>query len=148
LLPVKFKGNFVFLPLYQFFDKNIKSRIAKLFNNNSSSSFLLIGIMNGFLPCGLVYIALAGAISTGNIIDGVLFMMMFGLGTVPAMFVASVAGGFISLNVRKKMTKLIPVFTLFFALLFILRGLNLGIPMISPRMMQTQAESTEVDCCH
>lgn len=148
LLPVKFKGNFVFLKAYGFYEKNIKIRIVKLFNSSSSFSFLLIGILNGLLPCGLVYIALAGALALGDVLSGVLFMALFGLGTLPLMFVATLAGGFINLNIRRKISRAIPVLTLIFAVIFILRGLNLGIPLISPKMMQNQDNSTEVDCCH
>lgn len=162
LLPVKFNGNFVFLKLNKYFQKYLKPKIARLFSDDSNSSFLLIGILNGFLPCGLVYIALAGAVASGSVINGILFMAMFGFGTLPAMFIASMAGSFININIRKKMTKLIPVFTLLFAVIFILRGMNLGIPYISPKMKKTETvnqlnnnnqnktitDSTEVDCCH
>lgn len=162
ILPVKFKGNFVFSKVNRLIEKFVKPKFQKLFTDERSTSFLLIGILNGFLPCGLVYIALAGALATGSILSGVLFMAMFGFGTLPAMFAASVAGGFISINIRKKMTKMIPVFTLLFAFIFILRGMNLGIPYLSPKLKKaekqeqvdtnvinkTQADTTEVDCCH
>ena len=158
MLPVKFNGNFIFAKLYRLFENNIKSKIIKLFNNKSSSSFFTIGLLNGFLPCGLVYIALAGALSAGDVLKGILFMVMFGFGTLPAMLVASVAGGFINIGIRKKMTRLIPVFTLVFAVIFILRGLNLGIPYVSPKLaqpdkskqmeQQNQPKTEEVDCCH
>ena len=84
----------------------------------------LIGFFNGFLPCGLVYMALIGSISTGNAIEGALYMMLFGLGTVPLMSSAIFFGNFISINARKTIQKVIPVFVVFIGILFILRGLG------------------------
>ena len=69
----------------------------------------LIGILNGFLPCGLVYVALAGAIASGDAISGAAVMILFGLGTVPAMFAASVFGKFINIGIRTKIRKAVPV---------------------------------------
>ncbi len=68
----------------------------------------LIGILNGFLPCGLVYVALAGAIASGNAISGAAVMILFGLGTVPSMFAASVFGKFINIGIRTKIRKAVP----------------------------------------
>jgi uncharacterized protein len=103
-------------------------------------------LLNGFLPCGLVYIAVAGAIASGGYMQGALYMFVFGLGTLPIMLAVSLAGNFISLNVRKRINKLIPAFMVVLAFLFILRGMNLGIPYISPQLQQTEITDDSVIC--
>ncbi len=112
----------------------LKISIGKLFKQKSLPSFLLIGVLNGFLPCGFVYMGLAGAIAVANPVTGMLVMTFFGLGTFPAMFAISVFGKFINLSFRQKLRKITPVFAILFAVIFIFRGLNLGIPYLSPKL--------------
>jgi sulfite exporter TauE/SafE len=110
----------------------LKSSIAKMFAIRSFSSLFFIGLANGLLPCGLVYIAIAGAIGTGEAGYGSLYMFMFGLGTIPMMLSIAIAGNALSLAVRKKINRLIPVLVVIVGVFFILRGLSLGIPFLSP----------------
>lgn len=110
--------------------------IQKLFHSKSLLAPYFIGILNGFLPCGFVYIAILGASVTQGLVDGALFMACFGLGTLPIMYGVSVIGQFLNQKWRSKLVKLSPVFALLIALLFILRGLNLGIPYVSPKLVQ------------
>ncbi len=112
----------------------IKTSISSLFKKGTVSSLFTIGILNGFLPCGFVYMGLAGAMATGAAFSGFLVMVMFGLGTIPAMFTISIFGKYINLSVRRKISKLTPVFAVLLAVIFILRGLNLGIPYLSPKL--------------
>ena len=109
-------------------------------------SALAMGIVNGLLPCGLVYIALAGAIVGGEIQNGVFYMMIFGLGTIPVMLALSILGNVISVRIRKKIRLIIPVFIVIIGILFILRGMNLGIKYISPKF--DKEEPTQLECCH
>jgi uncharacterized protein len=133
LLPQKFKNNVLTkLPFYKVTDK-IKNAFRSLFKSGSLTAMFLIGLLNGFLPCGFVYVGLAGALASGEVTTGILYMALFGLGTLPVMFAASVAGNFISIGIRQKLTKAIPVLAILLAMIFILRGLNLGIPYISPK---------------
>jgi sulfite exporter TauE/SafE len=112
--------------------------IVKLFHSKSIWAAYIIGVLNGFLPCGFVYIAILGATVTQGIWEGALFMACFGLGTLPMMYGISIVGQFLNQNIRSKFVKLSPVFALLIALLFILRGLNLGIPFVSPKLVQPQ----------
>ena len=100
-------------------------------------NLFLIGLLNGLLPCGLVYMAVAGALATGNIIYSSLFMACFGLGTLPAMLAMSFAGNFITLSSRNTIKKLVPYIVGIMGILLILRGLNLDIPYISPALAAT-----------
>lgn len=108
------------------------NRLTLLYRNKNFYSLFLIGLLNGLLPCGLVYIALSGALATGNILYSSLFMASFGLGTLPAMLVLSFAGNIISMQLRIKIKKLVPYIIGLMGVLLILRGLNLNIPFISP----------------
>lgn len=111
----------------------LKKTIGKLFAVRSFQSLFFIGLLNGLLPCGLVYIAIAGAIGTGNTAEGAVYMILFGLGTIPMMLGISLAGNVLGLAVRQKINKIIPVLVVVVGLLFILRGLDLGIPYLSPK---------------
>ncbi len=112
----------------------LKKVLARLLSAGTMPSLLLIGLLNGFLPCGLVYAALAGSVATGSVAGGALFMLLFGLGTLPAMFAASFAAGLVTGGLRRRLARVIPYGVALMGILFILRGLSLGIPFISPRM--------------
>ena len=117
--------------LFSFVGK-LKKHIASLFAIRSFSSLFTIGLFNGLLPCGLVYIALAGAIGTGDVVNGSLYMILFGLGTIPMMLAIAIAGNVLSNTVRRKINRIIPVLVVVVGILFMLRGLNLGIKFLSP----------------
>jgi sulfite exporter TauE/SafE len=124
----------------------IKQTLGGLFRKKSMESLLFIGLLNGLLPCGLVYMGVAGAIATGSPMQGALFMMAFGLGTAPAMLSATLLSGSITLQWRNNIRKAVPVVVSTMAFLLILRGLSLGIPYISPEMSKT--DCTKHTCCH
>ncbi len=110
----------------------LKKSIGKLFSVRSFSSLFFIGLLNGLLPCGLVYMAIAGAIGTGEVVLGSLYMIMFGLGTIPMMLSIAIAGNILNAAIRQKINRLIPVLVVVVGIFFILRGLSLGIPYLSP----------------
>lgn len=109
------------------------------------SSFFPIGLLNGLLPCGLVYVAIAASMATMDSLAGLMLMISFGLGTFPVMAGLMLFGHLISGRARQKMNKAVPYFIGVMALILIFRGLNLGIPYLSP---QLEKDSTEVSCCH
>ncbi len=146
LLPVKYKNKVIQLPAIQKISQPLKKNIGALFSKGTISSLFLIGILNGFLPCGFVYIGLAGSIASGNAISGTAVMILFGLGTVPAMFAASIFGKFINLGIRNKIKKAVPVFAILLAAIFIIRGMNLGVPYLSPKLTSSIQNVDELDC--
>jgi sulfite exporter TauE/SafE len=91
-------------------------------------------MLNGLLPCGMVYIAITSSFLTGSALSGSLFMAFFGLGTFPAMFAAVFFGSLLNQQFRFRLRKIVPVFMMMMALLLVLRGLSLGIPYISPSL--------------
>jgi len=131
---------------YLKFNNWVKNKLGKFLVKKSNTSLLILGLLNGLLPCGLVWIAMVSSITYGGVGSGALFMLLFGLGTFPMMFALPYFSSSISNALRTKMTKAIPYVLVLFGILFILRGLNLDIPYISPPLSQ---DGTEVkSCCH
>lgn len=118
-----------------------------LFNKMSSKKGNLasagMGFLNGLLPCGMVYVALSGALATQSLLDGAFYMMVFGFGTWPMMLGISWTKQLWKPEWRRKAMKLVPVLTVLIGLLFIVRGMNLGIPYLSPEINNHQLECCE-----
>jgi hypothetical protein len=132
LIPQKTFNKYNFSkPIYKVLSK-IKSALGTALKRKTTDTFLTIGFLNGFLPCGLVYMAVFAAIAGGNALNGGLYMAVFGLGTIPLMTTAIYFSQFLKGTARQKIQKAIPVFVVLIGALFILRGLGLGIPYLSP----------------
>ncbi|POY37511.1 hypothetical protein C3K47_07030 [Solitalea longa] len=125
----------------------IKNAIAKLFSKPQLSSLFSIGLLNGLLPCGFVYLGIIWTTSLGSAYQGALFMVFFGLGTIPAMLGVGLMGNIIDLKLRNKIKRAIPAFMLLMGCLLIIRGLNLGIPYLSPHL-ETRSETIAPTECH
>jgi len=122
---------------------HLKSGMSALLHRRSFTALAVLGLLNGLLPCGLVYVACAGAAATGGIAAGGSYMAAFGLGTVPMMLAISLSGKLVPVSLRLKLVKTIPVCVFLLAALLILRGMSLGIPYLSPDMSGSGAS-----CCH
>lgn len=131
-------------PIYKLISK-VKTALGTALKKKTADTFLTIGFLNGFLPCGLVYMAVFAAIASGNPLNGGLYMAVFGLGTIPLMTTVIYLSNFLKNNARQKIQKMIPVFVIIIGLLFIIRGLGLGIPYISPAPIHDVITNT-IDC--
>jgi uncharacterized protein len=131
-------------PIYGLISK-VKTALGTALKKRTPDTFLTIGFLNGFLPCGLVYVAVFGAMASGNALEGSLYMAVFGAGTIPLMSAAIYLGNFISGKVRQRIRRAIPVFIVLIGCLFILRGMGLGIPYVSPKLA-TETVSPAIDC--
>lgn len=141
LLPQKTFNRYNFSkPIYRLMSK-VKNALGKELKKKSPDTFLTIGFLNGFLPCGLVYMAIFGAIASGNALQGSLYMAFFGLGTIPLMTAAVYLGNFLNVKARNRIRKAVPVFVSIIACLFIIRGLGLGIPYLSPKPLGAAVEA-------
>lgn len=123
----------------------LRSAMAGLFGQRNNTSLFVIGLLNGLLPCGLVYMAVAGAIGIGDIAGSVLFMVAFGLGTLPVMWSIAIFGNYAGVPLRQKIRKLYPYMMVLMACLLIVRGMGLGIPYVSPAMNKEKARVQ--NCC-
>ena len=110
----------------------LRNRLGRLLSLGTNRSLFAIGLLNGLLPCGMIYLALTSSFITGSAVKGGLFMAAFGLGTFPAMLAVVFFGSYFTQKIRINFRKAIPVFLACMATLLVLRGLNLGIPYISP----------------
>lgn len=119
--------------------------IGKKLRQQGLPALFVLGMANGLLPCGMVYLAVSGALTTATLQSGMLYMLLYGLGTLPAMFAITFFGFKLSFSIRTKFKKIAPVFMAVIAVLLILRGLNLNIPYISP-YFYNGSSSTAVDC--
>jgi len=113
----------------------LRSGMSHFLRQRSFVSLGVLGLLNGLLPCGLVYVAAAGAASTGSIVGGAIYMALFGAGTLPMMLIISLSGRLVSSSLRLRLAQVVPVSVFLLATLLILRGLGLGIPYVSPNLV-------------
>ena len=145
LIPYKTFSKYNFSkPVFRIISK-LKTALGKQLNKKTPDTFLTIGFLNGFLPCGLVYMAVFGAMASGNTLQGSLYMFLFGLGTIPLMTTAIYFGIFLNSTIKQRIQKAIPVFVILIGALFIIRGLGLGIPYLSPAPV-IEIASSAVEC--
>ena len=118
----------------------LKSRMRSLLQQKKIYPLFLFGLLNGLLPCGLVYMAIMGAIINDSVANSILYMFLFGMGTLPVMFLLIYFSSLIKSKILSKIRKVIPVFIIILGILFILRGMNLGIKYISPKLKKDSTE--------
>jgi len=114
--------------------ERVKARMSFLLRRRSWAALFGLGLLNGLLPCGLVYVAGAGATATGSLVRGAIYMAAFGFGTIPMMLALSLSGRLIPFSLRLRLLKVVPVAVFLLASLLILRGMGLGIPYVSPTL--------------
>lgn len=126
----------------------VNRSFGKAISRHVSWGWLLGGFLNGLLPCGLVYGALMASLSTGTFSGAVWFMAGFGVSTAPALIGISLSKSIIVRKISPWLRKLLPFWLLIMAVLFLLRGANLGIPFVSPQFHKTPMEDAAPKCCH
>lgn len=119
----------------------LRSALARNLKRTAPEALFLTGVLNGLLPCGLVYAALLGAATMASPAEGALFMAAFGLGTWPALVALRMGGGLLGSSTRAWLRKVSPMLISAMALLLIMRGLELGIPYVSPGPMEVHGAS-------
>ena len=113
-------------PVYLSLNKWVKTSLSKSINFDSYPAFFISGMLNGLLPCGLVWLALSSALALGNGIQSSLFMLFFGLGTLPAMIGILSTNQLLKLKFNFSSSRLSNIVALSIAILLIVRGLNMG----------------------
>lgn len=132
LMPTRIFNKYNFSkPIFKLISR-VKRALGQAFKKKTADTFLTIGFLNGFLPCGLVYMAVFASLAMESTLKGSLYMALFGMGTIPLMTSAIYLGKFLNTKVKQRIQKAIPVFVVAIGILFILRGMGLGIPYISP----------------
>jgi len=122
----------------------IRRSMKRLLNRNSLLALAGIGLVNGLLPCGLVLSAVFGSAATADPIGGALFMAAFGFGTLPVMTTLSLGGGVITKRLSGTTRLAMPIIALLLGAVFVVRGMHLGIPLLSPKPPATESHA---ECC-
>jgi sulfite exporter TauE/SafE len=123
----------------------LKAALGTMLQRRAMPAMFGIGLLNGLLPCGLVYVACAAATAAGDFLSGMRYMIAFGLGTVPMLLAISLLGTKLQFGLRFKVQRLIPASLILVGMLLLLRGMALGIPYVSPKLpSQTNGAVT----CH
>lgn len=137
--------------------KHLNTALGKVIRSKHPIKLSMLGMLNGFLPCGMVYAALLNALLTGEIAGSAIAMIFFGIGTLPSMIGVIYMANKITPKIRAKFNKVVPYLITMVGLLIVLRGLNLGIPFISPIIKTEQSNVKNADkddsemtmeCCH
>lgn len=118
-------------PIYKVIS-SVKSGLGAQFRRKSNKAIFITGLLNGFLPCALVYAALFGAIAMQNALLGGLYMVLYGIGTIPMMSAVVYVSNMLTSPLRNKLNSFIPYAVAIIGVFFIIRGLGLGIPYLSP----------------
>lgn len=130
---------------YVRFNNFVKQKMQRLFQRKGGTALFTLGALNGLLPCGLIFIALATAVASGSVTDGAIFMLIFGLGTFPAMVIVPLLGSLLKSRFSTTLKKSMVYITAIVAVLMIVRGMNLDIPYLSPKVSSDHAQVH--DCC-
>jgi sulfite exporter TauE/SafE len=146
-IPIGFKSKIEKFSPLKYLYLFVKEKFSIVIRKRGMVALFTLGMLNGLLPCGLVYTALIGATAVADVGQSALFMIVFGLGTSPALIAVAVAGKLFSLKYRSVLSRAIPVMSIALAVILILRGLNLGIPLISPKITHTVQHEQKMDCC-
>lgn len=121
----------------------LKSFMSK--NLSIRKRWFLSGVANGFFPCGLTYVAAAGAVALAHPLQGALFMVLFGLGTLPALITLSFAGNIFSKRLKSLIPKSVSIIAILSGSLLILRGLLTTFPQFN-QMVQANAAGLITVC--
>ncbi|QSE96307.1 sulfite exporter TauE/SafE family protein [Fulvivirga lutea] len=111
-----------------------RTKLLSINRTKNSFTYLILGVINGLLPCGLVYMALIASLNGGGMLESILVMTGFGLGTWPLMSVVMLGSGFLNKQILFK--RLVPSLSIIVGILLIVRGLSLDIPYVSPVLAQ------------
>lgn len=126
---------------------SVKAKLSGLLSGRKNTfSYFLIGVLNGLLPCGMVYVAAGYALALSNPFYSAAFMFLFGLGTLPLMASITILSKNLSFNFRQKLNRIVPFIICITAVCLLLRGLGLGIPYLSPKMEARPQTSHVIGC--
>jgi sulfite exporter TauE/SafE len=126
----------------------VRSVVGRQLARPHAGSLFIIGLVNGLLPCGLVFTALVGSVATGSLLGAMAFMAAFGVGTIPSMLVASLGASALSISMRQRLRLAAPVLAFLVGGAIIVRGMDLGIPFVSPKITTTNQNQVSSCCSH
>ena len=122
----------------------LKSGMGQYLRSRTLSGWAVLGMLNGLLPCGLVYLALISSVATGSFLNGAAYMFAFGLGTLPAMMAVGFFKQWFSPTIRSRIRRLTPVLMAVAGIWLLGRGLLIEFPTLSG----LSATPAEIPLCH
>ncbi len=121
---------------------SISARMQNIEVNRSAN--LILGVMNGLLPCGLSFSAAILSVNSGSYATSALYMVLFGLGTLPVLLGISYLPKLGKAGLVKQINLWLPKVMLLVGFLLIVRSAGLGIPYLSP---DYNVETEKMECC-
>ncbi len=127
----------------------IKQTLGKKLRSGKPIAYFTTGLVNGLLPCGMVYMALVAALALQNPFLGATYMFFFGMGTIPLLLALMISGNLFSIVKREKIQSAIPYLGALIGIIFIFRGLGLDLGGFSPdlEMFNYGSEQVEITMC-
>ena len=123
----------------------VKKQLGNIMGRPGLGTIAMSGMLNGLLPCGLVYMGLSATLAASSAVESAAMMYFFGLGTVPMLVGITILKNRLSFIRGSQLKRMVPVIVFAFGCLFVLRGMNLGIPYLSPKIVMEQHEIRS--CC-
>lgn len=127
-------------PVYKIISK-VKQTLGTQLKKKSPDALFTIGLLNGFLPCGMVYAALFGAMAMQSTTQGIAYMILYGIGTIPLMSTVVYFSSLLGNPFRVRLQRVIPFIVIIIGSLFILRGIGLNIDYISPSKLDLYVQA-------
>lgn len=125
------------------FNKQIRKVLSRQLS--IKKRWMLSGAANGFLPCGLTYVAAAGAIVLPSYTEAALFMIVFGLGTIPALALFTITGASLATRFKRFIPNTISLIAILSGSLLLLRGLLMTLPDFN-QLVQSNAAGLITVC--
>ncbi|TLV04085.1 sulfite exporter TauE/SafE family protein [Dyadobacter luticola] len=122
---------------------SLKKNMSTMLRSRSMTGRFLLGILNGLLPCGLVYLALVSSAATGNAASGAVYMFIFGTGTLPMMMAVGFFKNWLTPGLRSRFHKLAPVVIALAGLVLVVRGILIQYPNAGQH-----ATAAQITVCH
>lgn len=120
----------------------VKKGMSEMLRSRKMHGWLGLGILNGLLPCGMVYLALISSVATGSIFGGGIYMLLFGIGTLPMMMTVGFCKNWFTPALRSRMRKLTPVMLAVAGIWLVGRGIFIEYPLVG------SGSSAEITICH
>ncbi|MBT8326475.1 MAG: sulfite exporter TauE/SafE family protein [Bacteroidia bacterium] len=128
--------------LIEFLSKKVTNWMTKI--NPGRTGSISLGFLNGLLPCGLSFGAAILSVNAGSAVNAMLYMILFGIGTLPILLAISYLPRFGKGNIIQKLNRHTPKLLLIVGLVLIVRSAGLGIPYLSP---DYNIEEEKMECC-
>lgn len=128
-------------PALQRLANALKSLFAAQVKSKSIPSFVLMGAINGLLPCGLTYFALTYCVTLPDALSGFQFMLLFGAGTLPVMLGIPAVLSLVSSRLKVSLQRVTAAVMILLGMLLLVRSV-----IVHPQEMPPASASTEVVC--